>query len=118
VGLRGADVPESPAQPWHFDTFAVLRRTPEEDIIQRILGAHAAIEREHHVALERASSTASWREAIHAADRAYDGEASSGDAELLRTAIAPFVAMVRSRWDEYNGLRHIDRRSASQVSRP
>lgn len=40
---------------------------------------------------------APWHEAIHAAARAYDGEASSDDAELLREAMAPFVAMIRGR---------------------
>jgi Domain of unknown function (DUF4111) len=38
-----------------------------------------------------------WRAAIHAAGRAYDGTATTKDAALLRTAMAPFVAMVRKR---------------------
>ena len=38
-----------------------------------------------------------WHEAIRAADRAYDGEASPRDAEILRATMAPFVAMVRQR---------------------
>jgi Aminoglycoside adenylyltransferase, C-terminal domain len=36
-----------------------------------------------------------WHEAIFAADRAYDGEATSRDEAVLREAMAPFVAMVR-----------------------
>lgn len=44
---------------------------------------------------------ARWHEAIHAAGRAYDGEASSDDAEVLRAAMAPFVAVVTDRWLEY-----------------
>lgn len=42
-----------------------------------------------------------WHEAIQAAGRAYDGEASADDAEVLRAAMAPFVAMVTGRWLEY-----------------
>lgn len=38
-----------------------------------------------------------WHDAIHAADRAYDGQESPEDAELLRASMAPFVAMVRER---------------------
>jgi hypothetical protein len=38
-----------------------------------------------------------WQAAIHAAGRAYDGEATPEDAEVLRTAMVPFVAMVRTR---------------------
>jgi hypothetical protein len=38
-----------------------------------------------------------WHAAIRAAGRAYDGKATASDAELLRTAMAPFVAMVRKR---------------------
>ena len=36
-----------------------------------------------------------WHDAIHAADRAYDGEATTGDNELLRLTMPPFVEMVR-----------------------
>lgn len=36
-----------------------------------------------------------WHEVIHAAGRAYDGEATPQDAEVLRESMAPFVAMVR-----------------------
>jgi Domain of unknown function (DUF4111) len=39
----------------------------------------------------------SWHDAIRAANRAYDGEANPGDAEVLRSTMAPFVAMVRER---------------------
>ncbi len=39
----------------------------------------------------------SWHDAIQAADRAYDGEATPRDAEILRATMAPFVAMVRER---------------------
>jgi hypothetical protein len=42
---------------------------------------------------------AHWHAAIHAAGRAYDGQATPEDAEMLSTAMAPFVAMVRSRLD-------------------
>jgi hypothetical protein len=38
-----------------------------------------------------------WHAAIHAADRAYDAQATPEDTEVLRTEMAPFVAMVRSR---------------------
>ena len=38
-----------------------------------------------------------WHAAIHAAGRAYDAEAAPEDAEVLRAAMAPFVAMVRTR---------------------
>jgi hypothetical protein len=38
-----------------------------------------------------------WHEAILAADRAYDGEATARDAHVLREAMGPFVAMVRDR---------------------
>jgi hypothetical protein len=38
-----------------------------------------------------------WHEAIHAADRAYDGEATPEDEEVLRRSMAPFVEMVRER---------------------
>ena len=40
-----------------------------------------------------------WHAAIHAAGRAYDGQATPEDAEVLSTAMAPFVAMVRTRLD-------------------
>lgn len=40
-----------------------------------------------------------WHPAIRAADRAYDAEATPEDAELLAAAMAPFVAMVRTRLD-------------------
>lgn len=36
-----------------------------------------------------------WHQAIHAAGRAYDGEATPQDAVVLRASMAPFVAMVR-----------------------
>lgn len=36
-----------------------------------------------------------WHQAIRAAGRAYDGEATPQDAEVLRESMAPFVAMVR-----------------------
>ena len=39
----------------------------------------------------------SWHDAIRAANRAYDGEATPQDAEVLRATVAPFVAMVRER---------------------
>jgi hypothetical protein len=38
-----------------------------------------------------------WHEALRAAGRAYDGEGTERDAEVLRLAMAPFVAMVRER---------------------
>jgi hypothetical protein len=38
-----------------------------------------------------------WHAAIQAAGRAYDAEATPEDIEVLRTAMAPFVAMVRTR---------------------
>ena len=38
-----------------------------------------------------------WHEAIRAANRAYDAEATPQDAEVLRETMAPFVAMVRER---------------------
>jgi hypothetical protein len=38
-----------------------------------------------------------WHAAIHAAGRAYDAQATPEDAEVLSTAMAPFVAMVRTR---------------------
>jgi hypothetical protein len=38
-----------------------------------------------------------WHAAIHAAGRAYDGQATPEDAEVLSTAMGPFVAMVRKR---------------------
>jgi hypothetical protein len=38
-----------------------------------------------------------WHEAVRAAGRAYDGEAALEDIEVLQTAMAPFVAMVRQR---------------------
>lgn len=38
-----------------------------------------------------------WHAAIRAASRAYDAEPSAEEPELLRTAMAPFVAMVRER---------------------
>lgn len=38
-----------------------------------------------------------WHAAIRAAGRAYDGRATPQDAEVLSTAMAPFVAMVRKR---------------------
>ena len=38
-----------------------------------------------------------WHAAIDAAQRAYDGRSSPEDAEVLSTAMAPFVAMVRER---------------------
>lgn len=40
---------------------------------------------------------ARWHAAIHAARRAYDAQATPKDAEVLSTAMAPFVAMVRKR---------------------
>jgi hypothetical protein len=40
---------------------------------------------------------ARWHAAIHAAGRAYDAEATAEDAQLISTAMAPFVAMVRKR---------------------
>jgi hypothetical protein len=40
-----------------------------------------------------------WHAAIHAAGRAYDGQATPEDTEVLSTAMAPFVAMVRTRLD-------------------
>lgn len=45
----------------------------------------------------------SWNEAIRAAGRAYDGEASVDDARVLAKAMAPLVAMVRARWLELAG---------------
>jgi hypothetical protein len=38
-----------------------------------------------------------WHEAIRAAHRAYDGEATPRDEAILRETMAPFVAMVRER---------------------
>jgi Aminoglycoside adenylyltransferase, C-terminal domain len=38
-----------------------------------------------------------WHEAIHAADRSYDGAASPEDNEVLRVTMPPFVEMVRQR---------------------
>ena len=38
-----------------------------------------------------------WHDAIHAADRCYDGVGTHQDEEVLRLAMAPFVAMVRER---------------------
>jgi Aminoglycoside adenylyltransferase, C-terminal domain len=38
-----------------------------------------------------------WHDAIRAADRTYDGEGTTEDAETLRVSMAPFVAMVRER---------------------
>ena len=38
-----------------------------------------------------------WHEAIRAAGRAYDAEATPRDAEVLRETMAGFVAMVRER---------------------
>ena len=38
-----------------------------------------------------------WHAAIRAAGRAYDGQASAEDNEILRATMAPFVAMVRER---------------------
>ena len=38
-----------------------------------------------------------WHEAIRAAGRSYDGQASAQDIALLRTNMAPFVEMVRQR---------------------
>jgi hypothetical protein len=38
-----------------------------------------------------------WHAAIHAAGRAYDAEATPEDTDVLRAAMAPFVAMVRTR---------------------
>jgi hypothetical protein len=40
---------------------------------------------------------ARWHPAIQAADRAYDGQATAEDAELLAAEMGPFVAMVRER---------------------
>jgi Domain of unknown function (DUF4111) len=40
---------------------------------------------------------ARWHEPLKAASRAYDGEASPHDAAVLREAMAPFVATVKSR---------------------
>lgn len=36
-----------------------------------------------------------WHEAIRAAGRAYNGEATARDQEVLRKTMAPFVVMVR-----------------------
>jgi hypothetical protein len=44
-----------------------------------------------------------WHAVIHAAGRAYDGEATPEDAEVLRTTMAPFVAMVRTRMPALRG---------------
>ena len=38
-----------------------------------------------------------WHPALHAAARAYDGQASPGDTDLLAAGMAPFVAVVRDR---------------------
>jgi hypothetical protein len=38
-----------------------------------------------------------WHGAILAADRCYDGAGTEEDEEVLRGAMAPFVAMVRER---------------------
>jgi hypothetical protein len=38
-----------------------------------------------------------WHDAIHAADRCYDGVGTRRDEEVLRLAMAPFVALVRER---------------------
>jgi hypothetical protein len=38
-----------------------------------------------------------WHDAIHAADRSYDGAASTDDNEMLRVTMGPFVDMVRQR---------------------
>jgi hypothetical protein len=40
---------------------------------------------------------ARWHPALHAAGRAYEGQASPDDVALLATDMAPFVAMVRQR---------------------
>ncbi len=40
---------------------------------------------------------ARWHPVLRAASRAYDGQASSEDTELLATEMGPFVAMVRER---------------------
>ena len=40
---------------------------------------------------------ARWHSALRAAGRAYDGQATPEDTELLATEMAPFVAMVRER---------------------
>jgi hypothetical protein len=42
-----------------------------------------------------------WHAALLAAGRAYDGEATAPDVEVLRAAMAPLVAMVRARLDSY-----------------
>ena len=52
-----------------------------------------------------------WHPAIHAAGRAYDAPATPDDAELLATAMAPFVAMVRKR------LQMLEQPSAEAVPR-
>jgi len=44
-----------------------------------------------------------WHAAIHAAGRAYDGEATPDDAEVLRITMAPFVAMVRTQMPTIRG---------------
>ena len=41
------------------------------------------------------ASAERWHEAIRAAARAYDGEATPRDEEVLGVTMAPFVAMVR-----------------------
>ena len=38
-----------------------------------------------------------WHAVLGAANRAYDGQATSDDAELLASEMAPFVAMVKER---------------------
>jgi Domain of unknown function (DUF4111) len=40
-----------------------------------------------------------WRSALQAAQRAYDGAASEDDTAALREAMAPFVTLVRGRFD-------------------
>jgi hypothetical protein len=44
-----------------------------------------------------------WHEAIQAAGRAYDAEATPEDVELLANEMGPFVAMVRERLPRVNG---------------
>lgn len=46
-----------------------------------------------------------WHDAIRAAGRSYDGEASTKDDEILRVTMAPFVEMVRQRVPRTNSRR-------------
>lgn len=54
---------------------------------------------------------APWHAAVHAAGRAYDGQATPEDAEVLSAAMGPFVAMVRKR------LPTLDEHSAEGLPR-